>query len=190
MTDSHPIPYKNFSSASYPHDLEKQVEGLEFPEADIKTLERSFFKSREQILFSLKEANGDVNEAKFFCVSKKYILKEELPEEGALSIIGIQSMDESKIFSETGIPVFISDQAAEHYQVESLEQMIGKKVRIFRRNRTAFGYIEYPNRMYLQEGILMELKDTYSLSQATATVFCDGELSEPIKIERICIDWD
>ena len=99
-------------------------------------------------------------------------------------------MDKSKIFSENGRPVLISDQAAEHYQVESLEHLIGRKVRIFRRFKTPSGHYEYPNRMYLQKGILMELKDTYSLSQATAIVLCDGEASEPIKIERICIDWD
>ena len=188
MTQSFPSPLKNLSLESYPHDMYHQIEGLEFPEESIKEIQEHFCKpkAREQIIYALMKSGGNVKEAWLFSKSRKYMLKEELPEKGAITIGGIHSLDG---YAEG--PVLISDRAAEHYKVEKIEDLIGKNVQVVRRFRFPDGSYEWPNRMCLQKGSLMELLDETQWMGAGAILkFEDGTFSDSLRIDRICIDWD
>ena len=188
MTQSFPSPLKNYSLMSYPHDIEHQIKGLEFPEESIKGLQDYFCKpkAKEQIIYALMKSGGNVKEAWLFSIPIKYMLKEALPEKGVITIGGIQTMSG---YAEG--PVLISDRAAEHYKVEKIEELIGKNVQVFRRFRFPDGRYEWPNKMYLQKGILRELLDETELMCAGAIIQCDdGSFSVPLRLDRICIDWD
>lgn len=192
MTKSFPGPFKNFSLESYPHDMEHQIEGLEFPKESIEGLQDYFCrpKTKEQIIYALMISGGNVKNAWLFSISRKYILKEALPEKGVITICGIQNIDGRPNPTQHGF-LSLSDRAAEHYKVEKIEDLIGKKVQAFRRVRLPDGRYEWPNKMYLQKGILIELLCETKLMGAGAIIQCeDGTVSDTIRIDRICIDWD
>jgi hypothetical protein len=118
-----------------------------------------------------------------------YPLKYPNPKKDILSIIGIPSTEECRIYSQGGKPVIISDMASSHYGIASLQELVGKPVMIFRRYRTDDGKYEEPWRWHTYRVTVKEFKNLGRLDLALAiTEGARGE--EHILINRVCIDWD
>ena len=67
--------------------------------------------------------------------------------------------------------------------------MVGKKVGVFRRVKDEFGNYEIPYVYYLQKGTIDKIEFTQRFEMATVIIRKGEKLSQPLKIERICIDW-
>ena len=128
--------------------------------------------------------------AVFNKMEHRYPLKYPNPEKDILSIIGIPTMEECRIFSQGGKPVFISDLAANHYGVSSMDELIGKPAMIFRRFKDASGNYEEPWRWHTYRITINSFRGLGRLDMAQATTVDDKGLEEEIIIPRICIDWD
>ena len=120
----------------------------------------------------------------------KFPLKYPEPEKNIISIIGIPSIEESRIFSQGGKPVYISEIAANHYGVLSLKELIGKSATIFRRFRNEQNDYEEPWVWYTQNVTIKDFLNLGRLDMATARTEDGNGLIETIIIERVCIDWD
>lgn len=128
--------------------------------------------------------------AVFNKMENQFPLKFPNPEKDILSIIGIPSTYECRIFSQGGKPVFISEIAAHHYGVYSLEELIGKPAVVFRRYRDEQDNYEEPHRWHTCKITIKNFSNLGFLNQATATTENDKGLIENIVIQRICIDWN
>ena len=119
----------------------------------------------------------------------KYNLKFPEPEKGIESIVSIPSMDECGVFCTTARPVVLTTNAKEYYGVSKIEDMVGKNVGVFRRVKDELGNYETPYVYYLQKGTIDKIECPWRFDMATVVVRTGEKLSEPIKIQRICIDW-
>lgn len=119
----------------------------------------------------------------------KYPLKYK-HENDIVSIIGIPTMEECRIFSQGGKPVLISKLAAIHYNVSSLNELIDKTALVFRRVKDDNGNYEEPWRWHTYKVIIKSFKDLQRLDSAYVTVENANNSIEDINIQRICIDWN
>lgn len=191
-----PDSYIHYHSLSYPPLTKDVLEEDSCLPTDVEKLVKSLDISRERAIYALtisrKNCGKDEDifeKAKLLCCYLKYELKIKAPEKGIESIIGIQSLADSNVWSETGRPTFISNTASQHYGVDTLEEMIGKQVIIFRRFQNEEGFYETPYKYYLQKAKLVGLEYTYCLNMATAKVETEKGV-EPVRIQRVCIDWE
>ena len=153
-------------------------------ESDIVKLVENLQISREKAIYALSKCvevfdkREDIYErAKMWCFNLKYELKFPPPEKGIKSIFGIQSMTESKIWSENGRPVYLSKTASLHYGVERLEDMINKSVLVFRRFQDEKGGYEIPYKYYNQKAKIVGIKYTFCLNMATIEIETEFGLS-------------
>lgn len=128
--------------------------------------------------------------AVFSKMEHHFPLKYPNPEKDIITIVGIPTIDECRIFSQGGKPVFISDIAANHYGVSSLEELIGKSVTVFRRFRDEHNNYEEPWRWHAYRTTIKSFSGLGRLDMAIATTENDNGLIENILIHRICIDWE
>tara|TARA_Y200000002_G_C22655861_1_gene653436 strand:+ start:72 stop:674 length:603 start_codon:yes stop_codon:yes gene_type:complete len=191
-----PKSYIHYDSLSYPPFTKDVLEEDSCLPTDIDYLEKELGISREKAIYALTHCRRNygeevklVQKAKLFCYNLKYDLKFKAPEKGIESIFGIQSLADSDIWSETGRPTFISNTASQHYGVETLEEIIGKSIGVFRRYKDESGNYETPYKYYLQKAKLVGLEYTYCLNMATAKVETEKGV-EPVNITRVCIDWE
>ena len=126
----------------------------------------------------------------FSSMEHQYPLKYPNPEKKIISIIGIPTLDECRIFSQGGKPVFISEIAAKHYGVSSLEELIGKPVMVFRRFRDENNKYEEPWRWHVYRVIVKRFNGLGRLDTGIAVTQDDKDNLENILIHRICIDWE
>lgn len=144
--------------------------------------------SSDEYVFKLEQLPQPF--AVFSKMEHQYPLKYPNPKKEILSIIGIPTLDECRIFSQGGKPVFISDIAAKHYGVNSLEELIGKSATVFRRFRDEKNNYEEPWRWHTYPVTLKNFTGLGRLDMGTAmTEDSDGNI-ENILIHRICIDWN
>ena len=120
----------------------------------------------------------------------KYPLKYPTPEKDIASIIGIPTIDECRIFSLGGKPVFISNLASTHYGVSSLNQLIDKSAMIFRRFKDNNDNYEEPWKWHTYRVIIKSFNRLGRLDSAYAVIENINGTTEDIVIQRICIDWD
>ena len=126
----------------------------------------------------------------FNAMEYKFPLKFPNPPNDIVSIIGVPTTDECRIFSLGGKPVFISKLAASHYGVSSLDKLVNKSVLVFRRFKDESGNYEEPWRWHTYNVTLLSFKRTGRLDGAYAIVKNEDGTTEDIAIERICIDWE
>ena len=123
-------------------------------------------------------------------MEQTFPLKYPNPEKEIISIIGIQTIDVCRIYSQGGKPVFISEIASLHYGVSNLNELVGKPVSIFRRFRNKENNHETPWRWHTYKATINSFANLGRLDMATATTEDKNGLIELIVIHRICIDWD
>jgi hypothetical protein len=128
--------------------------------------------------------------ANFSKMEHRYPLKYPNPKKDILSVIGIPSTEECRIFSQGGKPVFITEIAAYHYGVTSLQELIGKSVMIFRRYRTENDEYEKPWKWHTYRVTINDFKNLGRLDFATVITEDTNGLVENIVIHRVCIDWE
>ena len=138
--------------------------------------------------FSLKKLPSPV--AIFNKMEYKYPLKYPNPEKDIVSIVGIPTMEECRIFSQGGKPVFISDIASFHYGVSSLDELINKSALVFRRFRDETDNYEEPWVWCTYKTTIKEFKHTGRFDSAVAVVENETGIIEELVIHRICIDWE
>jgi len=126
----------------------------------------------------------------FNTLRHQFPLKFPNPKRDIFSIIGIPTMDECRIFSQGGKPVFISEIAANHYGVSYLDELIGKPAMIFRRFKDEQNKYEEPWRWHTYPVTIKGFSCLGRLDMAMATTEDANGLVEEILIHRICIDWD
>lgn len=186
-----PPPFMRFDTLSYPSGYETRIDETKCLETDIDRVIDSCYVSREKAIFALIECENEVQKAIMYCIGLRYELKHKAPEKGIYSIIGIPTMDECSIWSENGRPVKLSDIAKEHYGVETLEDLVGKSVCVFRRFKNENGFYEVPYKYHLQKAKIVSFNGTIQLNMATAVIQSEGKTeTEDIKIQRVCIDWE
>ena len=190
MSQSFPESIRNYSSLCFPfqwkEELEKEsIEMLNEPE--IESFMNLMDCTREKAIYALKESENDSFKAKMMLYNLQFELKFPTEKE-FISIIGIPLMDECKIWSINGRPVSISKEAAGYYQVKSLEEMIGKDVRIFRRFKLENGSYEKPEKYHGQKAKIISLDSLFRLDSASVNVKTE-EGVENVRLKRVCIDW-
>ena len=191
-----PDSYIHYDTLSYPPLTEEVLDEKSCLSSEIETLVKEFDISREKAIYTLtvigrecKEKSNVLHQARMLCYSLKYDLKFKPPKEGIETIMGIQNMAECNIWSENGRPVYLSKTASKHYGVSTLEEMIGKSVLIFRRYKDEKGDYETPYKYYLQKAKIVGLEHTFCLNMANAEIET-ATGTEPVKIQRVCIDWE
>ena len=117
--------------------------------------------------------------------NRKYELKYDIVEKEIISIIGIPTLDESKIWSLNG-NMFFSKEASEYYGISNLEDLYGKEVVIFRRFKLPNGDYEMPEKYHCQKATFLEGKELHRLDSAYATISVDGK-EEDVNLQRVCI---
>ena len=120
----------------------------------------------------------------------KYPLKYPNPKKDIISVVGIPTIDECRIFSFGGKPVFISNIASSHYGVSSLDDLVDKTALIFRRFKNIDGKYEEPWTWHTYKVTLKSFHRTGRLDMAYAVVENEDGTTENIVIQRICIDWE
>lgn len=128
--------------------------------------------------------------AVFSKMEHRYPLKYPNPEKEIISVVGIPTLEECRIFSQGGKPVFISDIASLHYGVSYLNDLVGKSVAVFRRFRDMENKYEEPWRWHTYRVTIKDFANLGRLDMATATTEDKNGLKESILIHRICIDWE
>ena len=98
-------------------------------------------------------------------------------------------MNECHILCANARPVVLTTNAKEYYGVSEIEDMVGKKVGVFRRVKDELGNYEIPYVYYLQKGTIDKIEFPWRFEMATVIIRKGEKLSQPLKIERICIDW-
>jgi hypothetical protein len=128
--------------------------------------------------------------AVFSKMEHKFPLKYPNQKREIISIIGIPTMKECRIFSQGGKPVLISEIAAKHYGVSSLVELVEKPAMIFRRFRDEHNNYEEPWRWHTHRVTIKSFTSLGRFDMATVTTKDKNDLIEEILIHRICIDWE
>lgn len=189
MSEKLILPIYIFSDISIPSDWKDKILDKDFPEEKIQNVMSQGKLSREKAIYSLLKCGGVEENAIYYWTFMKYNLKFPEPEKGIESIISIPNMLECGVFCANARPVVLTTNAKEYYGVSKIEDMVGKNVGVFRRAKDEFGNYETPYVHYLQKGTIEEIICPWRFDMAEVVVRTGEELTQPIKIERICIDW-
>jgi hypothetical protein len=121
----------------------------------------------------------------------KQYFKERCPERGLVSIVGVPSMMECRIFCVHKRPAMLSNEACNHYNIRTFSDLGNKTVLVFRRERDEYGNYKDPIEFCWHRYRILEFNNTFSIDQAYIKVqnVKTLEIDDEIKIQRACIDW-
>jgi len=163
---------------------------------DIETIMEQMKCTRSQAVRALKKNKGDlINALMEFTItgfSKGYNITDQIDKRGIQCIIGVPDMDESGIYSHNMKPVILSVTASEHYDIEKLEDIVGKPVVVFRRKKDKEGKYVTPTTYYLKKATIKKFNclGRFDMAEADIIETSTGEETKSVRIQRICIDWE